>query len=66
MTDQEIRVGQVWRRKRNGRLIRITRQNTHAGKPVDDWRWNGVDYTGDGWCWGSNIRRDCELVEDVK
>jgi hypothetical protein len=61
----EIAVGQIWRRKKSGKLIRIERANQSAGFPAyDDWVWRGVDYTGRGVSYGGYIRRDCELVEE--
>lgn len=59
--EQQIRTGQIWRRKRNGRHIRIVGANTVH----DDWRWEGHDYTGRGASYGCYIRRDCDLVEDA-
>lgn len=60
MSEQEIHVGQIWRRRKSGKLIRIERQ---YGKH-DDWHWRGHDYKGRGVSYGSYIRRDCELVSD--
>lgn len=62
--EQEIRVGQIWRRKKNGKHIRIVRQRQYRSAPIDDWYWVGHDYKGRGVSYGSYIRRDCELVED--
>lgn len=68
MTDQQkIEVGQIWRRKKNGRLIRIARPHRYTFDPTgqfyDDWEWEGHDYKGSGVSYGDYIRRDCELVE---
>lgn len=64
MAEQEIRVGQVWRRKKSGKLIRIVGQHLPLGLMGDDWVWAGHDYKGRGVSFGSYIRRDCELVEE--
>lgn len=58
----EVKVGQVWRRKKNGRHIVIVRENTMFEKISDDWAWKGLDYKGHGYSYGSYIQRDCELV----
>lgn len=61
--EQKIEVGQIWRRKKNGRHIRIESENRgHGGAFVDDWNWRGHDYKGRGASYGSYIRRDCELI----
>lgn len=65
MSEQTIEVGQVWKRKKNGKLIRITRQRIFLGEPDDDWVWEGVDYKGKGVSYGSYIRRDLELVSEA-
>ena len=65
MSEQEIRVGQVWRRKKSGRHIRIVRPGIDYPWTADDWVWEGVDYKGRGASYGSYIRRDCELVEEA-
>ncbi|MFI9629235.1 hypothetical protein [Streptomyces sp. NPDC052042] len=63
--EQEIRVGQVWRRKKNGRHIRIVRERAGLHGPSDDWAWEGEDYRGRGVSYGSYIRRDCEPVKEA-
>lgn len=64
MSEQEIKPGQVWRRKRDGRHIRIVRRRRDlTGPPADDWLWKGEDYKGRGVSYGSYIRRDYELIE---
>lgn len=64
MTDeQKIQVGQIWRRKKTGKHIRIVSENRgYNGAFNDDWNWVGHDYKGRGASYGSYIRRDCELV----
>lgn len=62
--EQKIQVGQVWRRKRNGKQIRIVRQRAGSYGPSDDWVWAGYDYKGKGVSYGSYIRRDYELVKE--
>lgn len=64
MSEQEIKVGQIWRRKKTGKLIRIERQSRDHYGPADDWHWRGHDYKGSGVSFGSYIRRDCELVSE--
>ncbi|WP_217181570.1 hypothetical protein [Streptomyces sp. AC495_CC817] len=65
MTDEHsIHVGQIWRRKKNGKHIRIVRQRQDYSGSIDDWYWVGDDYKGRGVSYGSYIRRDCELVKD--
>ncbi|GIG27153.1 hypothetical protein [Cellulomonas denverensis] len=58
MSEQQIEVGQIWRRKRTGRHIRIVREVRG-----DDWRWEGHDYRARGASYGCYIRRDYELIE---
>lgn len=66
MTDeQKIQVGQIWRRKKTGKHIRIVRQHADFYGPSDDWAWEGHDYKGRGMSFGSYIRRDCELVKEA-
>lgn len=57
---QQIKVGQVWRRKRDGKHIRIVRACTS----FDDWAWKGEDYKGRGQSYGEYILRDYELVDE--
>lgn len=69
MTEQQIRPGQVWRRKKDGRHIRIYRQQTEWSDDLvevdaDDWVWQGEDYKGRGFSYGKYIRRDYELVKE--
>lgn len=64
--EQEIKIGQIWRRKKSGKLIRIERHySSMPGIDADDWHWQGHDYKGRGVSYGWYIRRDCELVTDV-
>jgi hypothetical protein len=67
VSEQEIRIGQIWRRKRNGRHIRIIGQQRGGwgGALVDDYVWEGADYKGRGYSYGTYIRRDCELVTEA-
>ena len=65
MTEQEIKVGQVWRRKHDGREIRIERVRQIG----PDWRggvdvhWRGVDKPGRGALFDGSLRKRYELVE---
>ena len=63
MTEQKIEVGQIWRRRKNRRLIRIVGPANAFIGVQDSWRWEGVNYRGRGVSDGGYIRRDCELVE---
>ena len=63
MTEQKIEPGQVWRRRRGGRLFRIVAP--FSATSIDDWRWEGVGYRGKGVSDGGYIRRDSELVEEA-
>jgi len=70
---QEIKVGQVWRRKKDGRHIEITAQDTYqtydyeahepVTKPHDDFYWRGWDYKAKGRAYGYYIRTNYELVD---
>lgn len=63
MTEQKIEPGQLWRRRKGGRLFRIVAPFSNSSK--DDWRWEGVGYPGSGESYGVHIRRNSELVEEA-
>lgn len=64
-TEQQIRPGQIWRRKKTGKHIRIERERRSSHNiETDDGVWVGHDYKGRGVSYGSYIRRDCELISD--
>lgn len=63
MTTPEVDVGQVWRRKRNGKHIYIVSPRLgFRGQDLDEWHWEGHDHRGRGFCTGSYIRKECDLV----
>lgn len=66
-TEQQIRPGQIWRRKKTGKhiVIKHERRSVH-NVSSDDWVWEGHDYKGRGVSFGSYIRRDSELVSDLE
>jgi hypothetical protein len=66
MSEQEIEVGQVWRRKKDGKLILIMRQWLGGnGTLWDDWTWGGYDYEGKGQAYGDNIRARYTLESEA-
>lgn len=63
MSEQVIAVGQVWRRKKDGKHIRIVRERRGWNDQfIDDWRWEGWDYKGRGEAYGFTIRDKYDLI----
>lgn len=60
--EPKIEVGQVWRRKKDGTLVRITMEHLWRLGPIDDWSWRSVDGKRKGRSYGSYIRHNYELV----
>lgn len=63
----EIKVGQVWRRKKGGKLIRIARQlRTYNGSLLDDWVWESVEgRRGGNSCSGWHLRSHYILTPEA-
>lgn len=63
MSEQKIEPGQVWRRKSNGRLVRIEQVRHLGGMDHGvDVTWRGADGHGRGNIFGDNLRERYELV----
>lgn len=63
-SDQKIEVGQVWRRKNDGRLIRVERvQNVGYLTTYLDVIWRGVDKPGRGELYEDSLRKRYEIEE---
>ena len=56
----DVRPGQIWRRKRDGKLVRITKYDAYW----QDARWVGHSFKGKGVIWAWNLDNLYELVEE--
>jgi hypothetical protein len=70
MSEPVIKVGQVWRRKKDGKLILIVRaaqvQWLGVGRiPYDGFLWGGYDYEGNGQARGGHIRAHYTLEPEA-
>lgn len=61
-----VKVGQVWKRKRDGRMVEVVRVVPGQWEWVDtDIHWRGVDKPGKSAIYESDFRKRYELHEDA-
>jgi hypothetical protein len=63
MVEQQVRVGEVWRRKKDGKLVEI--DGVRAWYSEFDIAWRGQNFKGRGAIWQYNFLKNYEKVEET-
>lgn len=65
MATTKVAIGQVWRRRKDGKRVRIEQvKDVGYLVPFLDIRWTGVDYKASGQCFESSFLPRYELIEE--
>lgn len=60
---QQLKIGQIWRRKRDGKLVWISAMRAYGSE--HDVYWRAVEGRNKGAIWGTAFREKYELVEEA-